>query len=63
MVVFNSDGETIIGRSSAADPIESEDSAGFSDFLADWLFIVAVLLGSAALAFWLVPIFNPAWEL
>ena len=48
---------------SRPDPIESEDSAGYSDFLADWLFIVVVLFGAAALAFWLVPIFNPAWGL
>lgn len=50
-------------RSMKPDPLESEDSAGYSDFLADWLFIVAVLLGAAALAFYLVPIFNPAWGL
>jgi len=43
------------------DPLESEDSAGYSDFLADWIFIVFILLIAAVVAYTLVPLFNPAW--
>lgn len=43
------------------DPLESEDSAGFADAWADFVFLLKCLAAAVPAAYLLVWMFNPAW--